>query len=578
MADDFRQLRGMVSRTVLTLIWLQAALASATAYAAGNAWLQPGLISLILASVVTLVWWRRPDAQSTRLMIGVALVASMSLIVGAAAGSNWQVDLHMCYFAELAMLAAYCDRNVVLAGAATTALHHLLLNFLVPALIFPGGVQFDRVVLHAVVLVIETAALVWLTQRIVTLFASSAANLHAAVQAAEMTRVAEALAAEQRSVAEALRQQGEAERAAAAEAQRTVVAAVGAGLASLARGEVSCRLRDSFATEYEEMRGHFNDAMEQVDDLVRGIIGNAATIRSGTEQIRTASDDLSRRTEHQAANLEETAAALDEITATVRKTAESSKHAQGVVADTKTGAERSGRIMDEAVSAMGSIEQSSRQIGQIIGVVDEIAFQTNLLALNAGVEAARAGDAGRGFAVVASEVRALAQRSAQAAKEIKALISTSAQQVGVGVKLVGETGQALGRILGQVGEVTVAISEIAASAQEQAAALAGVNTAVNQMDQLTQQNAAMVEESAAASHSLAQEAAELVRLTERFHISAAPAGPAAVTSGQPPTRRAKSAPAVARTAVLEVVGGRTGNAVRKPVLVPQTREDGWAEF
>ncbi len=560
MADDFTRLRNMVSRVILTLVWLQAPLASITAYAAGNAWLQPGAISLALASVVTLVWWGWPNTQSTRLIIGVALIASLSLIVGAGAGGTWQVDLHMCYFAELAMLAAYCDRDVVLAGAATTALHHLGLNFLMPALVFPGGAQLDRVVLHAVVLVVETAALAWLTQRIVTLFASSAANLEAAIHAAETTRAAEMQAADQRMLTEALRQQADAERASAAEVLCRVVAAVGAGLASLAQGDVSCRLHDAFTAEYEALRANFNEAMGQIEDLVGGIAGSAVAIRSGTEEIRVASDNLSRRTEQQAASLEETAAALDEITATVRKTADSSKTAQGVVSETKESAKQSGRIVSQAVSAMGSIEQSSQQIGQIVSVIDEIAFQTNLLALNAGVEAARAGDAGRGFAVVASEVRALAQRSAQAAKEIKALISTSAEHVCAGVRLVGETGEVLSRIVGQVGEVTVAISEIAASAQEQAAGLAQVNTAVNQMDQMTQQNAAMVEQSTAASHSLAQETAELVRLTGRFRIGTAPSGSATIKGMQPSTPLARAKPAAAKAAMPKVASRRTGTA------------------
>jgi methyl-accepting chemotaxis protein len=251
---------------------------------------------------------------------------------------------------------------------------------------------------------------------------------------------------------------------------------------------------------------------------MRSIVTNTSGLRTGTEEITQASDDLSRRTEQQAASLEETAAALDEITATVRKTAEGAKQARDVVSQTRSDAEQSGEVVRHAVAAMSSIEQSSQQISQIIGVIDEIAFQTNLLALNAGVEAARAGDAGRGFAVVASEVRALAQRSAEAAKEIKTLISTSAKQVGAGVKLVGETGESLGRIVIQVAEITTVVTEIAASAQEQATGLHEVNTAINQMDQVTQQNAAMVEQSTAASHALAQETSELVRLTERFQI------------------------------------------------------------
>ncbi len=260
MANDLDRLRNVVSRVVLVLIWLQAPLASVTACATGNDWLQPGLASLALASVTTLVWWRSPSSRSSRLMIAVALIASLSLIVAASAGSTWQVDLHMCYFAELAMLAAYCDRDVVLAGAATTAMHHLALNFLVPALVFPGGGQLERVLLHAGVLCVETAALVWLTYRIATLLASTAANLAAAARASDAAGAAEAQAAGQRSLNEQARQKAEAEGAAAAKMQRAVVAAVGSGLAHLAEGDLTFRLHDPFAAEYEELRGNFNAA------------------------------------------------------------------------------------------------------------------------------------------------------------------------------------------------------------------------------------------------------------------------------------------------------------------------------
>jgi methyl-accepting chemotaxis protein len=248
------------------------------------------------------------------------------------------------------------------------------------------------------------------------------------------------------------------------------------------------------------------------------IDSTAKSISAGSGEITQASDDLARRTEQQAANLEQTAAALDEITATVGKTAEGVIQARQVVSAAKSDAERSGSVVSQAITAMDRIEKSSQEIGAIIGVIDEIAFQTNLLALNAGVEAARAGDSGRGFAVVASEVRALAQRSAEAAKEIKALIASSRAHVEAGVGLVGETGQALERIATQITEISGLVLEISVSAQEQAVGLAEVNTAVNQMDQVTQQNAAMVEEATAASHSLAQEAESLSRLMNQFQV------------------------------------------------------------
>ena len=331
-----------------------------------------------------------------------------------------------------------------------------------------------------------------------------------------------------------------------------IVVACGDGIAKLAEGDTTYRIEDDIPTAYAKLKTDFNGAMKGLQEAMSVISSNVGGMRTGAGEISQAADDLSRRTEQQAATLEETAAALDEITATVKRTAAGAGQANKAVADAKDEAERSGKVVSDAVSAMGQIEQSSVQISQIIGVIDEIAFQTNLLALNAGVEAARAGDAGRGFAVVASEVRALAQRSADAAKEIKALISASSQHVSQGVSLVGETGGALQRIISKVGEITGLVAEISASAQEQASALSEVNTAVNQMDQLTQQNAAMVEQSTAASHSLAQDAQELAVLVSRFRtgaelvdISAPPVSP---RSGGTPVRMMRTTSQVAPAA------------------------------
>jgi methyl-accepting chemotaxis protein len=335
----------------------------------------------------------------------------------------------------------------------------------------------------------------------------------------------EAEAEAQRQAAEQERERQAAERAAAAKQQEFVVHSVATGLEKLSGGDLLFRLTEAFSADYEKLRGDFNAAMEKLQVTMQAIATNTQGVRSGAEEITQASDDLSRRTEQQAASLEETAAALDEITATVRRTAEVANEARDLVSTSKTDAERSGEVVRQTVGAMDGIETSSKQIANIIGVIDEIAFQTNLLALNAGVEAARAGDAGRGFAVVATEVRALAQRSADAAKEIKTLISASTQQVDTGVKLVSETGQALGRIVAQVSQLNGLVVELAASAKEQSTGLGEVNAAVNQMDQVTQQNAAMVEQSTAASHSLSGEAQELARLIGQFNIGESIAAP-----------------------------------------------------
>ncbi|MGH7027491.1 methyl-accepting chemotaxis protein [Brevundimonas sp.] len=327
--------------------------------------------------------------------------------------------------------------------------------------------------------------------------------------------------------AEAEVQRAAAERARVAQAERDaetarqqaqVVDGIASGLDRLSNGQLAFRLNATFAPEYEKLRADFNAAMAKLQDVMRVIVDRSSAIGASAHEISQASDDLSRRTEQQAASLEETAAALEQITATVSRSAENAVEAGSVVKAARSEAVEGQAVVGRAVTAMSEIERSSNEIGNIIGVIDEIAFQTNLLALNAGVEAARAGDAGRGFAVVASEVRALAQRSAEAAKEIKTLISDSSRQVGEGVQLVGDTGEALKRIGGQIERVTAITGEIVASSQEQSSGLQQVNVAVAQMDQVTQQNAAMVEESTAASHSLAQDARELDRMMGQFSL------------------------------------------------------------
>ncbi|WP_299007200.1 methyl-accepting chemotaxis protein [uncultured Caulobacter sp.] len=317
----------------------------------------------------------------------------------------------------------------------------------------------------------------------------------------------------------------EAERKALADEQAAVVDTLADSLKRVARGDLTAQIVAPFSGRYQQIKDDFNAAIDSLRVAMGGISVATAGLRAGSDEIADASDDLSRRTEQQAASLEETAAALDEITATVKRSAEGAKQASAAASGARIEASKSGEVMEEAVSAMGEIEQSSKKITNIIGVIDEIAFQTNLLALNAGVEAARAGEAGRGFAVVAQEVRALAQRSAEAAKEIKDLIAASTAEVERGVRLVGDTGKALTGIVTKIADIDALVSEIAQSSQEQATGLNQVNTAVNQMDQVTQQNAAMVEEATAAAANLKSEAVELERLVARFETGKAAAAP-----------------------------------------------------
>ena len=302
-------------------------------------------------------------------------------------------------------------------------------------------------------------------------------------------------------------------------AAEIVVTSLASAMDHLAAGDLTFRLNTEFPGAYRKLKEDLNAAMHKLENAMRMIWQVTFKVQHGSEDISRAADDLSQRTEHQAATLEETAATMDEITATVKKTAAGAIDARKTVSTAKEDAERSGRIVSGAAAAMQEIEKSAAQIGQIVGVIDEIAFQTNLLALNAGVEAARAGDAGRGFAVVASEVRALSHRSAAAAKEIKALINTSTDKIEQGVGMVVEAGKALERIVAHVANIDNVVNQIANSAQEEANSLMQVNTAVSELDSVTQGNATMVQESTAASHSMAQETDELVELLGRFTVN-----------------------------------------------------------
>ncbi|WP_421838215.1 methyl-accepting chemotaxis protein [Novosphingobium sp.] len=468
----------------------------------GTAMASTGVLPLLLAAAVgaiplALVAQGRADA-GTRLAMGSAVAAFPMILLYQWSGQPYMVDIHMTFFAALAMLAAMADWRPVILAAALTAVHHLLANFLAPGIVWTGGPAFFRVLFHTVVVVAETGALVVLCEQV-------ARHIQHQGEIRAQAERAEAVAA--------------ADRSRAASEQNDVIGAIASRLEALARGDLALRITEPFPPAYEALRTSFNKAAADLDQLLGRVTAAAHQIATGSSEIRSASDDLARRTEAQASAIAANSEATTTLASGIRTTAARAEAVSRTTAEAQANAATGGAVVERAIAAMTAIEQSSSEIAQIVSIIDGIAFQTNLLALNAGVEAARAGEAGKGFAVVATEVRALAQRSADAAQEIKDLIGASSAQVGTGVELVGETGTVLRTIVERVSEISGAISSIASESAGQVEALGSVGASFNRIDQVTQQNAAMVEESNAAAHSLLREAETLQDLVARFRLS-----------------------------------------------------------
>ncbi len=378
----------------------------------------------------------------------------------------------------------------------------------------------------------------------------------------EVGEIANALDAIKAATAERARAESERQF----DVQRRIVTALGEGLDRLKSGNLACHINTAFPTEFEKLRTDFNLAVETLNDVMGQVAVAANSVQNGASEISLASDNLSQRTEQQAASLEETVAAMNQVTGSVGATAENANAVNVAVIEARKEARGGGEIVKHAVEAMDEIEKSSQEITQIVSLIDGIAFQTNLLALNAGVEAARAGEAGKGFAVVATEVRALAQRSAEAAADIKKLIAQSSKQVENGVRLVADTGTSLDAIISRIEATTDRIQQIAEAAQDQASSIEQVNSAMSDMDRMTQQNAAMVEESSAAARSLAGEAQTLAHLIGRFNL----------TGNRAPTQ-ARSAP-VAMPAMPAPVKVAASPARFQGNLAVAVQEEDWTEF
>jgi len=520
-----------------------------------------------VALIVTFLVARK--GQAFRFLAVSVMMAQVMALLIAARGYSWQIDLHMAFFAALALSALMYDAKAIILGAALVAVHHLALGLAMEDLVFYGGSGLPRVVLHAVILVVEAAGLVWLsvtTQRLLSL--AQTKSDEAAVETAKLSELAAATTAERgaraeqdqqilarleqsfgRVVARAVegRFDGRVDEKfgmpvfdnlahsinALIETVQRGLAETGGVLSGLAQADLTRRVEGQYVGEFGALKDSTNAVADRLNQIIGQLKETSRGLKTATGEILSGANDLSERTTKQAATIEETSAAMEQLATTVLQNAERATEASHVASTVTRTAEEGGKVMGEANLAMERITASSSKISNIIGLIDDIAFQTNLLALNASVEAARAGDAGKGFAVVAVEVRRLAQSAASASSEVKVLIDQSSTEVSTGSKLVADAASRLQSMLEAARSSNALMDGIAHESRQQASAIDEVTTAVRQLDEMTQHNAALVEQTNAAIEQTEAQANDLDRVVDIFTVSSTAAPTRAATPPRP---------------------------------------------
>lgn len=503
VVDDMRRLRENALRLITALACAVAGILAVWALIDGAP-----MIAISAPLLVAVPAWfalqRRSDPVA-RAALAVTYPLLAALLLAMASTTGWIIDMHMVFFAFLAVLAALADWRVIVVGTMVTAGHHLLLNFAAPAYVFPDGTDIARVLFHAVVVLVEAGVLIFLCRQFEALIRQSMA-----------AREAQA----------ALDAERHAEREAIAAQQRIVLSGLSERLLALAQGDLATRIVAPFPGEYDQARALLNESCTALDQVVGVVAQTATRVATGAHELREASSDLAAKTEQQTATIDTVARTTGAMLRDIESDANLWAATRNTAIEAKADADRGAADISGAAEAMNRIEASSGKIGEMIAFIDDIAFQTNLLALNAGVEAARAGEAGKGFAVVAGEVRELAQRSAQSASAIKQLVANSKDEVALGVARVQQLVSLLASLVARFSDIAEQVDRITLGSQGALDAVRRIDGAMALLDQAMQQNAAMAEQTSAASVELLRSASDLTGQIARFRRQqdAAPTG------------------------------------------------------
>jgi methyl-accepting chemotaxis protein len=542
------------SKLIMMGVWLSIPLAPLAGMFVGNNALPLGIASVIFALLGQVSLRLKPEIA--RIGAAQAAIGQAIVINAAFAGHRWQIDMHMLYFAVLAVTMILNDARATILATATIVVHHLAATVFMPSMVFPSASwqeNLPRTLLHGAVVMMETVALAYAIisrNRLDEMAEKQSEQVADAMRQADIARseaetsreeaeTAQKHALEAQSRAEAALKTAEEESERAREAdvmarevaehearqreenaarQMQVVDALRHSLTKLRNNDLTAHIDETFAPEFQDLKDDFNEMVRGLCRAIEDVFVNAEVIETESTTLLAASTDLGKRTEGQAASLAEITASVSLLATAVDGAARDARTAKESVLKTRQEATGSAGLVNKAISAMNEIETASREIQKIVGVIDDISFQTNLLALNAGVEAARAGESGRGFAVVASEVRALSQRSAEAAQSIKTLITDSAAQIVQGADLVRQSGEANTSVMDAVSAIVGLVEKIAVSSDEQSVSLAEVNTALSDLDSVTQTNAAMFEETTAANTTLASGIENLINAVRIFVV------------------------------------------------------------